>query len=252
MLENLKPIITDSVSDVFIQRFEELIISGKLSIGQKLPSERDLALQLGISRPMVHAGLVELEAKGLVKIKPRSGAVVSDYRREGSLPLLESLLRYSSGTFGPEILESLLSMRRLFEAETASLAAINRTDKNLEELESLIDEESGISVSDIDNIVRLDFSFHLLIAISSGNLIYPLLMNSFKDLYTNLTREFFRDKAVAGFVFTMHRELFEAVKKCDREVAVNVMARIINHGEEHLKNNPVREIKKKKKKKGES
>ncbi len=251
MLENLKPIITDSVSDIFIQRFEELIISGKLSIGQKLPSERDLALQLGISRPMVHAGLVELEAKGLVKIKPRSGAVVSDYRREGSLPLLESLLRYSSGTFGPEILDSLLSMRRLFETETASLAAINRTDKNLRELESLIDEESGIPVSDIDNIVKLDFSFHLLIAISSGNLIYPLLMNSFKDLYTNLTGEFFRDKVVAEFVFTMHRELFEAVKKRDRELAVNVMARIIDHGEEHLKKNPVREIKKKKKREGE-
>ena len=251
MLENLKPIITDSVSDVFIQRFEELIISGKLSIGQKLPSERDLALQLGISRPMVHAGLVELEAKGLVKIKPRSGAVVSDYRREGSLPLLESLLRYSSGTFGPEILDSLLSMRRLFESETASLAAINRTDKNLRELESLLDEESVTPVSDIDNIVKLDFSFHLLIAIFSGNLIYPLLMNSFKDLYTNITREFFRDKTVAGFVFAMHRELYEAVKKRDRDEAVNVMARIIDHGEEHLRKNPALEVKRQKRKKGE-
>lgn len=247
MLENLKPIIADSVSDVFIRRFEELIISGKLSIGQKLPSERDLALQLGISRPMVHAGLVELEAKGLVKIKPRSGAVVSDYRREGSLPLLESLLRYSSGIFGPEILDSLLSMRRLFESETASLAAINRTDKNLKELESLIEEESGTLPSDTDSIVKLDFTFHLLIAISSGNFIYPLLMNSFKDLYTNLTREFFRDKAVAEFVFSMHRELFEAVKKRDRELAVNVMARIIDHGEEHLRENLALENKKNKK-----
>jgi DNA-binding FadR family transcriptional regulator len=235
MLDNLEPIKTDSVSDVFIRRFEELIISGKISIGQKLPSERDLALQLGISRPVVHAGLVELEAKGLVKIKPRSGAVVSDYRREGSLPLLESLLRYSSGTFGPEILKSLLSMRRLFETEVASLAAINRTDKNLKELESLIDEESGITVSDIDNIVKLDFSFHLLIAISSGNLIYPLLMNSFRDLYTNLTGEFFRDRGIVESVFTMHRELYDAVKKRDSEEAVNVMSRIIDHGEEHLK-----------------
>lgn len=237
MLETLEPLKTDSLVEIFIRRFEELIISGKISIGQKLPSERDLALQLGISRPVVHAGLVELEAKGLVKIKPRSGAVVSDYRRDGSLPLLESLLRYSSGSFGPEILESMLSMRRLFETETASLAAIKRSSENLKELKAVIDKEADADPSDIDSIVKLDFSFHLLMAISSGNYVYPLLINSFKDLYTNLTREFFSDRGVVEFVTDKHRELFEAVKNKDADLSVKIMKAIIDHGEKHLRKN---------------
>jgi DNA-binding FadR family transcriptional regulator len=237
MLETLEPLKSDSLIEIFIRRFEELIISGKISIGQKLPSERDLALQLGISRPVVHAGLVELEAKGLVKIKPRSGAVVSDYRRDGSLPLLESLLRYSTGSFGPEILESMLSMRRLFETEIASLAAVKRSSENLKELQSLIDSESGAVPSDIEGIVKLDFSFHLLIAISSGNYVYPLLLNSFKDLYTNLTREFFRDSGVVKFVLEKHRELVEAVKNKDADLSVKIMTAIIDHGEKHLRRN---------------
>ncbi len=51
MQELLKPIRTASLKDVFINRFEKLILSGTFPVGQKLPSERELALQLGVSRP---------------------------------------------------------------------------------------------------------------------------------------------------------------------------------------------------------
>ena len=82
MQDMLKPLKTESLKEVFISRFENLILTGRLAIGQKLPPERELALQLGVSRPVVHEGLVELAAKGLVKLKPRAGAVVNDYRME--------------------------------------------------------------------------------------------------------------------------------------------------------------------------
>ncbi len=58
MQELFEPIRTESLKDVFIRRFEDLILSGKFPVGQKLPSERELALQLGVSRPVVHEGLV--------------------------------------------------------------------------------------------------------------------------------------------------------------------------------------------------
>ncbi len=54
MQDLLKPIKTESLKEVFVARFEDLILSGKLSIGQKLPSERELAMQLNVSRPVVH------------------------------------------------------------------------------------------------------------------------------------------------------------------------------------------------------
>ncbi|MDD5712041.1 MAG: GntR family transcriptional regulator, partial [Smithellaceae bacterium] len=127
MKEFLTPLKTESLKEVFISRFEGLILSGKFSIGQKLPSERELALQLGVSRPVVHEGLVDLASKGLVTLKPRAGAVVSDYRREGSITLLNSLLNYHQGRLSPEILKGMVDMRRLLETETARLAAVNRT-----------------------------------------------------------------------------------------------------------------------------
>ena len=83
MQELLKPIRTESLKDIFIKRFEELILSGTFPVGQKLPSERELAFQLGVSRPVVHEGLVDLAAKGMVTLIPRVGTIVNDYRQEG-------------------------------------------------------------------------------------------------------------------------------------------------------------------------
>ena len=87
MIEILQPLRTASLKEAFIERLEELILSGEVSIGEKLPSERALAEKLGVSRPVVHEGLVELAARGLVTLKPRVGAEVNDYRRQGSLAL---------------------------------------------------------------------------------------------------------------------------------------------------------------------
>jgi DNA-binding FadR family transcriptional regulator len=104
MQELLKPIKSESLKDICVARLEELILSAKLPIGQKLPSERELALQLGVSRPVVHEGLVDLAAKGLVTMKPRVGTVVNDYRKEGSLFLLTALVNYHQGQLDPNLL----------------------------------------------------------------------------------------------------------------------------------------------------
>ncbi|MGC4115107.1 MAG: pyruvate formate lyase family protein [Myxococcales bacterium] len=133
MEQLLRPLRADSLTDVFVSRFEELILSGKLTIGQRLPSERELALMMKVSRPVVHEGLVVLGQKGLVTQKPRVGTVVADYRRSGSLTTLTSLLNYAEGTVGTRLLEDVLEMRRLLEVEAARLAARHRTAAALEE-----------------------------------------------------------------------------------------------------------------------
>ncbi len=235
MQQLLKPLKTDSLKDVFVQRFEELILSGALSIGQKLPPERELALMLGVSRPVVHEGLVDLENKGLVTMKPRVGTVVNDYRREGSLSLLNSLVSYNRGRLEPAILDSLLEIRILIELETAKLAAEKCGDGEMKELHELLDEETDADRRDIGRIVELDFRFHLLVAIASGNILYPLLLNSFREVYTNLTRQFFEDDSVVDLVFRSHRELYGAIRDRNARKAVAVMKKIIGHGERHLR-----------------
>ena len=233
MKELFEPIKAERLKDVFIARFEELILSGKLAIGEKLPSERELALQLGVSRPVVHEGLMELTFRGLVSMKPRVGAVVADYRKQGSLALLTSLLNYHRDGIEPNLLASLLDMRRLIEVENARLAALNRDKDHLRALRVLLEREEA---AEIDRIAGLDFDFHHQIAMATGNMIYPLLLNSFRDLYTSLSGRFFSDPEVVPEVFAFHGKLIEAIEKKNSKTAVKVMKRLLDHGEEHLEN----------------
>jgi len=231
----LEPIRAKSLTEVFVQRFEELIFSGRFPVGRKLPSERELALQLGGSRPVVHEGLVHLAAKGLVTLVPRVGTVVNDYRKEGSLPLLTSLLNHRQGRLAPEFLDSLLEMRLLFEVETAGLAARNRTAGDLAAFAAIIDQEQRTDPRDTDAVGDLDFRFHHRVALASGNLIYPLLLNSFKQCHLNLAGRFFRDPAVVPVVFDFHLDMVKAIDDGNEPSAVDTMSRMLAHGGQHLK-----------------
>jgi fatty acid metabolism transcriptional regulator FadR len=234
MQEFLKPIRTESLKDVFIKRFEELILSGSFPVGKKLPSERELALQLGVSRPVVHEGLVDLAAKGLVTLIPRVGTLVNDYRKEGSLSLLTSLVHYHQGDLEPELLASLLEMRLLFEVETARLTALNRTTEQLESFYALLRQEDHVEHHGIEKISELDFNFHHLVALSSGNHIYPLLLNSFKHCYINLAGQFFIDSTVVPEVFSFHKQMVKAFEDKDEKKAAQIMRQMLTHGANKL------------------
>lgn len=234
MQELLKPIENKSLKEIFVDRFEELILSGRLSIGQKLPSERELALQMSVSRPVVHEGLVELASRGLITMKPRLGAMVNDYRRFGSPEILNSLFNYQKGNLDPKILRGVLSMRLLIEVETGRLAARNRTDQQLDKFRELINREGKINPGDVNQLAEVDFEFHHLVTLATDNPIYPLLLNSMKSIYTNLTRQFFQDATVLPRVFAYHREFVDAITVKDEKMAVHVMQKLLNHGEERL------------------
>jgi GntR family transcriptional regulator, transcriptional repressor for pyruvate dehydrogenase complex len=236
MLEQiLEPIKTDSLKAVFVIRFEELILSGKFKIGQRLPSERELALQLGVSRPVVHEGLVELASRSLVSLKPRIGAVVNDYRKEGSITLLSSLIQYQKGKLDPQLMDSLLQLRLLMETQFTILAAQNRTKEQISEFHQLLQGEESTDFRNIQSITDLDFEFHLLVAIASGNTVYPLLLNSFRQVYTNLSGQFFKDSQVVNVVRKYHRDLVQALENKDAKKAVSIMKMLLRHGEKYLR-----------------
>jgi len=236
----LKPLHTESLKDTFIKRFEELILSGAFPIGQRLPSERELALQLNVSRPVVHEGLVDLAAKGLVTLTPRVGTIVNDYRKEGSLALLTSLVNYHQGNLERGLLTSLLDMRLLFEVETARLAARHRTPDQLKSFRGLLQKEAAVNHLNSAEISELDFDFHHLLALSSGNNIYPLLLNSFKECYLNLAGQFFSDPGVVPEVFAFHQEMVVALTDKNERKAARIMRGMLEHGAEHLKINSER------------
>ena len=235
MQELLKPIKSESLKEICVARFEELILSGKLAIGQKLPSERELASQLGVSRPVVHEGLVDLAAKGLVSLKPRVGTVVNDFRKEGSLSLLTSLVNYHQGRLDAGLLNSLLEMRMLFEVETARLAALKRGEQHLLVFDKILEDQKLVDFDQVQKITELDFDFHHLIAVATGNHIYPLLLNSFKQFYCNLAGQFFSDPDVVEAVFQFHSKMVGAIRRKDAVEAATIMKDMLTHGEVHLK-----------------
>ena len=88
-----------SLKELFISELENMIISGRLPIGTKLPSERELASSMQVSRAVVNSGIAELEKKGFVVVKPRIGTFVEDYRRNGTMDTLVSIMKYNGGFF---------------------------------------------------------------------------------------------------------------------------------------------------------
>ena len=229
----LEPITTESLKQVFVSKFEELILSGKISIGETLPSERELAARLKVSRPVVHEGLIELSLRGLVSIRPRSGTIVNDFKREGAIPLLLSLLNYH-GTLDPKIQQDILEMRLLFENEMVRLSTRNRQAEHLQELEEIIRGEENTDTSRYEEVAGLDYRFHQTIAAASGNFIYALLLNSFREIYLHLSTLFFTDPQVCPVVFDTHKKITEAIRRQNEQEAVRLMTLLLNHGAEHL------------------
>ena len=236
-IQTIDPIQSISLKDACIRKIEGLILSGELAPGERLPSERDLAVRLGISRPVLHQAIVALDAKGLVRIQPRHGVFVCDFKRDGSMALLMTLMQHEDGVYQPQLLSSLIQARLHIETETARLAALNRTDADLIEFQSLLKERENLASNKIPALVEYDFNLHQLIAAASGNLMYALILNSLKHVHTNLAGAFYRafpDGKVAEELITFHQSLYQAIADQNAHQAAQIMAAMLNHGETHL------------------
>ncbi len=237
MNPSIEPLRVSSLKDACVARLEELILSGELHAGERLPAERDFALRLGVSRPVLHEALVDLASKGLVTINPRRGVVVNDFRQSGSFAILSSLLNYANGDLDPAFQRSLLAVRILIERETARLAAMNASAEQITELRNILAEEKAAPPGDLALLTELDYSLHLKVSMASGNLIYPLIINSFKNVYTHFTAAFFQhcaSAAVLDEVQNYHAALFESLVGHDAEKSAAIMEEMLIRGEKQL------------------
>lgn len=234
----IEPLQVNSLKSACVARLEELILSGELKAGERLPAERDLAARLGVSRPVLHEALVDLSTKGLVTINPRRGVVINDFRKSGSMAILSSLLSYHNGEIDPQLVTSLLSMRILVETETARLAAEHASAEQLAELRQIVQSELSTDKGSLTALVELDFDFHLLVSIASENMAYPLILNSFKLVYTHFTTAFYQitaGSAVVDEVHAYHQRLLAALESRDAQKCVEIMKSMLEHGEKLLK-----------------
>lgn len=200
MHEHLKPINPTTPKEEFVRQLEDLILAGRLNPGEKLPPERDLAETMKVSRPVVHEGLLDLEAKGLITMKPRHGCWINDYRRSGSLELLNALYRYNSGALEPHLDEGLEELRRIIlQAAAARLLNMEkggteerkRRSQALDALKRETEAWAALETADPEDMAEADFRFYFALVYHSGNPIFPLLLNSARQVYIGLLGRFF-------------------------------------------------------------
>jgi DNA-binding FadR family transcriptional regulator len=145
------------------------IANHKYAIGERLPSERELAAKFKVSRPIVREAIFALEADGLVEVRTGSGVYVKSNKLGAN-----SARRGDVGMF------ELLEARRAFEGETAALAASRITDEEIEELRRLVVEMKKKNVSDIESSEDADMRFHLLIATATRN---PAILQTIESFW---------------------------------------------------------------------
>lgn len=132
------------------------LATGKLTVGDRLPAERELSLHYGVSRPTVREAMIALEVQGLVEVRVGSGAYVKRLPGKNDIP-----------GFNISAIE-LTEARLLFEGEAAALAATQVTDAELAELTALV-EEIEKENRNPDGAERADRAFHLAIAQATRN-----------------------------------------------------------------------------------
>ena len=167
-----------SLTDLFVQQIENMILSGELAFGEQLPPARELAAKMGVSRTVVTAGLVELEKLGFVEIKARQGVYVCDYRRRGTMETLVAIMRYNGGALRQNEVRSLLETRDAMECMCMRLVVERSDTASLEALAPVL--ESIRTARDSDEAAENVFLFHHELAVLSGNVLMPLLYHSFR------------------------------------------------------------------------
>jgi len=170
VLENLEVIKIESPVDKIIKQIRDLIASGQLMPGDKLPSERQLSERFCIGRTYVRDAIKKLEFFGILKTNPQSGTIVSGVDITAMEGLLTNVIKLGENDFF-----HMVETRVLMERFASSQAAIRRTSANIDELEEALTQyrirvEAGISG------VNEDFNFHLKIAEASQNQVIKSLM----------------------------------------------------------------------------
>lgn len=221
-------------TDQVVAHVRNLITSGSLRPGDRLPAERDLATHIGVSRPTVRAGLRALAAMGVVQSRHGSGTFIpAGPPMLGSEPL--SFLAALHGFTREEMYEA----RRILEVGAAGLAAVRATP---DQLATMAEEVANLfsAMDDPQRFLVHDIDFHRTVAAASGNPIIATIVEMVSALYYERRRETallaternLRDSS------EMHRRIYQAVRARDVEGAKHAMNEHLQQSSAHQAEEP--------------
>lgn len=220
----LAPMSVPKASDVLADELRERILRGEFPEGTALPPERELVVQTGMSRATVREGLRILEVQGLVRIKTgrSGGAFIQRLGEESIASSVDLLIR------GRQIrLAALHETRESIEPSCARLAAKNRTEADLAELERA--NESIASDGTLEEFLQANVEWHVAVAVASHNeLLNGFMLALSRAIYTSTHNQGFVDAAVRRTTVHAHRTITEAIRAGDADAAVRRMQRHVH------------------------
>lgn len=224
----LAPVSTQSRADAVIESLTTYICYAGLEMGARLPSERDLAADLGVSRPILREALKHLAALGIVEAKTGSGT----YLRKLISPSDQHIVMKLESEL--QTLLQLIQLRRALESEAAALTALNATEEQIDELECLVDalEKEHFEQG---NATETDKAFHLALYKFSGNPLFFQIIEPLWEAVEKLwVRPLFGKQHIGHRTLEHHREAFNHIRDRDANGARQTILAMLELVEEDL------------------
>lgn len=213
-----EPIKPKKISEEIVNQIKQLISKGELKPGDRIPSERELAAMLGVSRPSVREAIMVLDAMGFLEARQGGGTYVRALTESSIMDPLAKLVEMRD----PEMLRSLAEVRMGLESWSAYLAAKRATEADISELRRLygvMEEQAANGGWDPD----VDAEFHYAITGASHNSLQMHVLNSIHTLFHTTIQvalmEFYRQEGHIQKLLTHHREIMEAIIAHQPELA---------------------------------
>ena len=194
-----------------MKQIQDLVLTGELKKGDKLPPERKLSEMLGVGRPTLKQAISALEAMGIVESVHGGGNYISGNIDNIFNPF--TLKYYLSE--GNE--EDILEFRYILEVQFAKLATLKITDSDIFELEAIVEQMKV--VTNKKKRLEINYSFHLEIAKIAGNSLITSMYESIMDLIIQQTIETDGEN-----FYQSHKDIVEAIKSKKPQLVAKIMS----------------------------
>jgi GntR family transcriptional repressor for pyruvate dehydrogenase complex len=213
------------------QQIEDLIIQGRLQAGDQLPPEKELTRQFKVSRTVVREAVSGLIAKGLLETRPGGGLVVSSPSAQSVSQSITLMLRGGKAELD---FAKVMEVRRTLEVEIARLAALRRTDEDIQQLEEIL-RVTEEACADRDRFAQCDVEFHSALARATHNELLSVLLDSISDVMFTVRQLGYEVSGTPERALRYHWDVFEQVKAGDPEGARRAMSRHMDEAEHTLR-----------------
>lgn len=210
-----------AVTDEAISKIKDMIVSGKLTPGSRLPREADLAAELGLSRNSLREAVRALSLVRILEVRQGDGTFVSSLAPEVLLESVGFLLDFQQD----DALLEFFGVRRILEPAATAAAARLMSDEDIAQLRSLA-EAPGLDIN-VKDLVEADLAFHARIAGAAGNSVLALILDAIAlpTARARICRGMTQADAVAQTI-AQHCAIVEAIAARDPELAA---ARAVTH-----------------------